>query len=80
MTETSKPTWYHSVWFVLLMIFVVLMPFGLPLLWKSPRFTRWAKILLTVLVLLETYWLTLVTIAICEAVLQHLDQLQQTFL
>ena len=51
MTETSdgapRPRWYYRPWWVLLMLFVVLGPLGLPLLWKSPRFSRWSKIALT---------------------------------
>jgi hypothetical protein len=39
--------WFYSVWSVLLALFVVLGPFGLPLLWRSPRFSRRMKVLLT---------------------------------
>ena len=39
--------WFYSVWSVLLALFVVLGPFGLPLLWKSPRFSQGMKVLLT---------------------------------
>ena len=54
MTETSdvapRPRWYYRPWWVLLMLFAVLGPFGLPLLWKSPAFTRGMKIALAVAV------------------------------
>ena len=46
--------WYHSRWMVVLMLFVVLGPFGLPLLWKSPHFTKRWKQILTVLTLIYT--------------------------
>jgi len=46
--------WFYSVWSVLLALFVFLGPFGLPLLWKSPRFSRGAKILLTALTTVYT--------------------------
>jgi len=46
--------WFYSVWSVLLALFVVLGPFGLPLLWKSPRFSRGAKVLLTALTAVYT--------------------------
>lgn len=49
--------WYHSVWFVLAMLFLVLGPLALPLLWGSPRFSRDAKIGLTIAVALYTLWL-----------------------
>ncbi len=74
-----KPKWYHNVWLVLLMLFVVLGPFGLPLLWKSPRFSRLMKIMLTLATFLYTWWLVIVTITASQAVLQHFRDLQTTF-
>jgi hypothetical protein len=50
----SEGPWYYRPWPVLLLLFVVLGPLGLPLLWKSPRFTRTWKIVLTALVLVYT--------------------------
>lgn len=41
--------WYYRPWVVLLMLFVILGPLGLPLLYKSPRFNRTWKIILTIL-------------------------------
>lgn len=49
MPETK---WYHSRAWVVLMLFAVLGPFGLPLLWKSPRFSRLWKRILTALTLI----------------------------
>ena len=47
--ETPPPTrWYHRPFWVVVMLFVVVGPFGLPLLWKSPSFSRTGKIVLTV--------------------------------
>ena len=39
---------------MLLMLFVVLGPLGLPLLWKSPRFSKLWKQILTALTLIYT--------------------------
>jgi hypothetical protein len=41
-------TWYYRPWAVVLLLFLVLGPLGLPLLWRSPSFTRGWKIVLTV--------------------------------
>lgn len=49
--------WYHSVWFILCMLFLVLGPMALPLLWKSPRFSHRAKVGLTIAVAVYTLWL-----------------------
>jgi len=43
--------WYYRPAWVLILLFVVLGPLALPYLWKSPRFSRHMKIVLTVLVL-----------------------------
>jgi hypothetical protein len=50
--------WYLTRWFVLLMLTpLALGPFALPLLWKSPRFSRTAKWLLTLFTMGWTLWL-----------------------
>lgn len=61
-----KPSkWYHRVWFVLLMISpFALGPFGLPLLWKSPHFSRPVKWFLSVLTLAWTAWLVVYVVTV----------------
>ena len=75
MSAAPSSKWYHNLWFVLAMLFFVLGPFGLPLLWKSPHFTRAWKWLLTILVLLYTLWLTVMSIRLFEAVYQRTQEL-----
>jgi len=80
MIETSvpRPRWYYRPWWVLLALFLVLGPFGLPLLWKSPSFSRWAKIALTVAVAAYTILLVetaLIAIRVAiHAALEHMDK------
>lgn len=77
MTATPKPSkWYHSVWFVLLMISpIALGPFGLALLWKSPKFSATAKLWLTILTLAWTAWLVIyVTTVVIPAVTNETRQ------
>ena len=42
------PKWYYSRAFILVSLFVLVGPLGLPLLWKSPQFSKQAKVMLTV--------------------------------
>ncbi len=50
-----KPKWYYNQWLILFLLTpVALGPFALPLLWKSPRFTPAAKLVLTLLTLVWT--------------------------
>ena len=43
----SPPSWYYRPWAVVVLLFVVLGPLALPLLWRSASFTRGWKIVLT---------------------------------
>lgn len=51
-TFAKGVVWYYEPVFVILSIFLFLGPFGLPLLWKSPRFSGWQRALLTALTIL----------------------------
>jgi hypothetical protein len=46
--------WYYRPLAVLVLLFVVLGPLGLPLLWRSPSFTRGWKIVLTIAMVVYT--------------------------
>ena len=76
--DKTPPRWFYSIGFVLVMLFFVLGPLGLPLLWKSPRFPLWAKILLTAAVLVYTLWLVLFSYRMLQASLGNLQQLQMS--
>ncbi len=67
--------WYHRPVWVLLLLFVVAGPFGLPALWGSPRFSRPAKLVLTALVLAYTAMLAGETIRIVRILTRNLDVL-----
>jgi hypothetical protein len=51
---------------VILLLFFVLGPFGLPLLYKSPKFTRRLKIVLTVVVIFYTTYLIVASVQIAR--------------
>ena len=72
MSPQPSTKWYHSLWFVLLMLLFVLGPFGLPLVWKNPNFSRPVKAGLTALTVLYTL---LLLGGMLHAVRAVLDQL-----
>jgi hypothetical protein len=47
-------SWYYRPWAVVVLLFLVLGPLGLPFLWRSPSFTRGWKIILTVAMVVYT--------------------------
>lgn len=74
----TKPKWYYSVWCVLGILFFVLGPFGIPLLWKSPNFTKGWKIGLTAAVALYTVWIVVATLQATQSVLGHLGDFERS--
>ena len=70
---SEKPKWHQNVWLVLFLLFFVLGPFGLPLVWKNPRFSRTAKIGLTLLMVGYTFLLIRLTAEMLQVVRTSLD-------
>ena len=73
--NAPKPEWYLSPLVVILLLFLVLGPFGLPLLFKSPRFGKTWKIVLTTAVVVYTVYLIFVTVKIGTAVHMEMKRL-----
>jgi hypothetical protein len=78
--EPPKPKWYYNVWFVLIMLFFVIGPFGLPLVWRNPRFARGTKVLLTLVMVVYTVALVDLTLRTARLVLQEVEQFQSTLM
>jgi hypothetical protein len=55
--NAPQPGWYLRPFVIVLLLFFVLGPFGLPLLFKSPGFGKTWKIILTVAVVIYTVYL-----------------------
>ena len=62
--QEAKVKWYLNPISVVLLLFFVLGPFGLPLLYKSPKFSKTLKIILTVAVIVYTSLLILASLKI----------------
>ncbi len=76
--ETPKPRWYYTPWVVIVLLTpLVLGPLALPLLWKSPRFSRRGKVVWTILSLALMAWFTVyVLIPMYKATLNWSKQLE----
>jgi hypothetical protein len=64
MPKDEKVKWYMRPMGVVLLLFFVLGPFGLPLLYKSQEFSRKLKIVLTIVVILYTSYLIIASLEI----------------
>ena len=75
---TKKARWYYNIWFVLFMLFFVVGPFGLPLVWKNPKFSRTVKMVLTLAMIVYVLVLADLTLKMVNAVMNQVKQFNST--
>ena len=75
----SPSKWYHNIWVVLFMLFFVLGPLGLPMVWRNPRFSQNVKWLLTLSMVVYTIALIGMTISAFRIAMEHIQQLGVSF-
>jgi len=64
MRKEGNVRWYLRPFGVVILLFFVLGPLGLPLLYKSPEFGKKLKIILTIAVVIYTIYLVIVSVEI----------------
>ena len=74
--EGYKVRWYLRPVSVLLLLFFVLGPLGLPLLYRSPKFSKRLKIILTVVVIVYTSYLIFATLEIGRVLFKRIEELR----
>ncbi|HUL20878.1 MAG TPA: hypothetical protein VLZ10_05450 [Thermodesulfobacteriota bacterium] len=74
--EDRKTKWYLRPISVVLLLFFVLGPFGLPLLYRSPKFSTTAKVILTIVVMIYTIYLIFVSLEIGRELYGRMAELQ----
>ncbi len=75
--EAEKTNWYLRPISVILLLFFVLGPFGLPLLYKSPAFGKTLKIILTIVVIMYTSYLIFASLEIARQLYSRMGELQE---
>ena len=61
MVKQNQPKWYFKTW-SLVAAFILLGPFMLPLVWANPRFSKNAKIAITITVAALTWMITVLLV------------------
>jgi CBS domain containing-hemolysin-like protein len=75
--EDEKAKWYLRPMSIVLLLFFVLGPFGLPLLYKSPAFSKPLKIILTIAVIIYTSYLIFASLEIARQLYGRMGELQE---
>lgn len=76
MGKEEKIKWYLRPIGVILLLFFVLGPFGLPLLYKSPKFSKTLKIVLTIAVMICTLYLIIASVEIGRNLYIKMEEFQ----
>jgi hypothetical protein len=76
MPQDEKVKWYLRPTGIVLLLFFVLGPFGLPLLYKSPKFSQKLKIVLTIGVILYTLYLIIASVEIGRNLFIKMEEFQ----
>jgi len=71
-----KVKWYLSPVIVVLLLFFVLGPFALPLLYKSPKFNKTSKTILTIVVIAYTLFLIFASLEIGRELYIRMEKLR----
>ena len=74
--EDGRVKWYLRPIPVILLLFFVLGPFGLPLLYKSPQFGKALKTILTIAVIVYTSYLILASLEIARQLYSGMGELK----
>ena len=77
--EDRKIKWYLRPIGVVVLLFFVLGPVGLPLLYKSPKFSKASKVMLTIVVILYTSYLIFASLEIARELYKRTEELQDMF-
>ena len=62
---------------VVLLLFFVLGPLGLPLLYKSPKFGKGVKIALTLVVIVYTVYLVFASLEIAKELYRKIEEMRE---
>ncbi|MFH1778140.1 MAG: zinc ribbon domain-containing protein [Candidatus Omnitrophota bacterium] len=78
LVKKQQEKWYFRTHW-LIIIFLCIGPLALPLLWLNPRFSQKSKITLTIIIIMLSYYLTVVTVKSLRTMHTYYQQIFQQF-
>ncbi len=74
--QDRKVKWYLNPISIVLLLFFIMGPIALPLLYKSPKFSKTMKIILTVVVIFYTSYLIFASLEIGRELYRRMQELR----
>ena len=76
LEKKPKDKWYFKTYF-LIVAFLCIGPFALPLIWLNPRFNQKTKIIITIIVVASSYYLGILILNSLRSIIEYYQQLFQ---
>lgn len=76
LDKRPKKQWHFKT-SVLVIAFLCIGPFALPLLWFNPRFSREIKIVITIIVIILSYLLGILVVDSLKSIIRYYQQIFQ---
>ena len=76
--DNTKIKWYLKPVAIVVAILIA-GPFAIPMVWVTPAFKKWHKIVITILLILLTIWMIQGVVAAYKLILANMRQLSETF-
>jgi hypothetical protein len=76
--KKSQVKWYFKTRWIIV-AFLCIGPFALPLIWFNPRFNQKNKIIITILVVIITYYIGLVFINSLKSIIRYYQDILSIF-
>jgi len=72
----DKKQWYSKI-SILIIAFLCIGPFALPLVWLNPRFTKRVKIIISIIVIILSYFLGIALVNSIKSITKYYQELNQ---
>ena len=76
--KNPKDKWYFKA-YVLVIAILCIGPFALPLRWANPRFSLKAKIVITALILILTWYLMILFVNTLKLLIDHYRLMEEVY-
>lgn len=78
LVKKEQEKWYLKTYW-LIIAFLCVGPLALPMLWLNPRFSRKRKIIISIIIVILSYYLSVVAIKSLKTIGSYYEQIFQAF-
>lgn len=70
MEQKQTEKWYFKT-YILVLLFLTVGPFALPLFWFNPRYSKKSKVITSIIILVISYFLVIITLKSLKSIFTY---------